>query len=292
MRSHLVWFSTATRFALVEHGRNRFAMVLVALFIPLWTTLAYLAMPDTPAPQRLRATGEALAPRGNELTEISGALNAVTLITGFMMFAATFSGSRFDRRLAMAGYPRTHLVLAKVTALALVSAVVAAYATAVTCLAWSPRQPLLLAAALFCAGLTYGALGVGFGSVLRREVEGMFAIVMTSIIDLALQNPIVSSGSDNPVVRFLPSYGAMQAGTAAGFSTSPVPGHLAIQLSWFAAAALIALVGFHRGTRSTLPVTARPPAHGPGSDEPFLPAPRRTTASAAPASEASDTRAP
>ncbi|MBY8853596.1 ABC transporter permease, partial [Saccharothrix sp. MB29] len=107
----------------------------------------------------------------------------------------------------MAGYPRTHLVLAKVTALALVSAAVAAYATAVTCLAWTPRQPLLLAAALFCAGLTYGALGVGFGSVLRREVEGMFAIVMTSIIDLALQNPIVSSGADNPIVRFLPSYG-------------------------------------------------------------------------------------
>jgi hypothetical protein len=289
VRAHWTWFATATRFALVEHGRNRFALVLVVLFIPVWTTLAYLAMPDTPAPMRLRATGEALAPRGNELTEISGALNAVTLITGFMMFAATFSGNRFDRRLAMAGYPRTHLVLAKVTALALISAAVAVYATAVTCLAWNPRQPLLLAAALFCAGLTYGALGVGFGSVLRREVEGMFAIVMTSIIDLALQNPIVSSGADNPIVRFLPSYGAMQAGTAAGFSTSPVPGHLAIQLAWFAVAALIALVGFHRSTRSTLPVTAQTLALGPGRDDSFLPAPCRA---ARPSTSASDTKAP
>ncbi|WP_447002303.1 ABC transporter permease [Saccharothrix isguenensis] len=290
MRAHLSWFATATRFALIEHGRNRFALLLVVLFIPLWTTLAYLAMPDTPASLRLRATGETLAPRGNELTEISGALNAVTLITGFMMFAATFSGSRFDRRLAMAGYPRTHLVLAKVTALALVSAAVAAYATAVTCLAWTPRQPLLLAAALFCAGLTYGALGVGFGSVLRREVEGMFAIVMTSIIDLALQNPIVSSGADNPIVRFLPSYGAMQASTAAGFSTSPVPAYLAIQLTWFAVAALIALVGFRRGTRSTLPAIARAPAPEPGSDSSLAP-PRRPPAPSASAS-ASDTTAP
>ncbi|MEU3515318.1 ABC transporter permease [Streptomyces sp. NPDC006654] len=253
MRFHLTRFAVATRFALVEHGRNRFAMILVGLFVPVWTTLAYLAMPDTPARMRLRATGEALAPHGNELTEISGALNAVTLITGFMMFAATFGGSGFDRRLAMAGYPRAHLVLAKVTALALASATVAAYATAVTCLAWTPRRPLLLAAALFCAGLTYGALGVGFGSLLRREVEGMFAIVMTSIIDLALQNPITSSGADNPIMRYLPSYGAMQAGTAAGFSTSPVPDHLAIQLTWFAAAALVALVGFRRSTRSFLP---------------------------------------
>ncbi|MGX1916025.1 ABC transporter permease [Streptomyces phaeochromogenes] len=289
MRFHLTRFALATGFALTEHGRNRFAMVLVILFVPLWTTLAYLAMPDTPTQMQLHATGETLTPRGNELTEISGALNAVTLITGFMMFAATFSGSRFDRRLAMAGYPRAHLVLAKVTALALISAAVAAYATAVTCLAWTPRQPLLLAAALFSAGLTYGALGVGFGSVLRREVEGMFAIVMTSIIDLALQNPVTSSGADNPVMRYLPSYGAMQASTAAGFSTSPVPRHLALQLAWFAGAALIALVGFGRSTRSALPTTAQDPEPVPGSGAPSLPVPRRT---AAPSASVSDTEAP
>ncbi|MEU7664133.1 hypothetical protein [Streptomyces lincolnensis] len=289
MRFHLTRFALATGFALTEHGRNRFAMALVTLFVPLWTTLAYLAMPNTRAHMRLRATGETLAPHGNELTEISGALNAVTLITGFMMFAATFSGNRFDRRLAMAGYPRAHLVLAKVTALALVSAAVAAYATAVTCLVWTPRQPLLLAAALFSAGLTYGALGVGFGSVLRREVEGMFAIVMTSIIDLALQNPVTSSGADNPVMRYLPSYGAMQVSTAAGFSTHPVPRHLAIQLTWFAGAALIALMGFCRSTRSALPVTTQSPEPVPGSGAGSLPAPRRT---AAPSAAAPDTEAP
>ncbi|MFI6688322.1 ABC transporter permease [Streptomyces sp. NPDC050485] len=288
MRFHLTRFAVATRFALIEHGRNRFAMLLVSLFIPLWATLAYLATPDTPARMRLRATGEVLTPHGNELTGISGALNAVTLITGFMMFAATFSGSGFDRRLAMAGYPRTHLVLAKVTALALASAAIAAYATAVNSLAWTPRQPVMLAAALFCAGLTYGALGVGFGSLLRREVEGMFAILMTSIIDLGLQNPISSSGADNPITRYLPSYGAMQAGTAAGFSSSPVPRYLAIQLAWFAGAALVALVGFHRSTSSALPSTAQAPEPGPGSDKTGLPRPRKA---AAPSTVASGTEA-
>ncbi|WP_042171129.1 hypothetical protein [Streptomyces sp. NBRC 110035] len=289
MRFHLTRFALATGFALTEHGRNRFAVVLVILFVPLGTTLAYLVMPDTPALMRLHATGETLTPHGNELTEISGALNAVTLITGFMMFAATFSGNRFDRRLAMAGYPRIHLVLAKATALALISATVAAYATAVTCLVWTPRQPLLLAAALFSAGLTYGALGVGFGSVLRREVEGMFALVMTSIIDLALQNPITSSGTDNPIMRYLPSYGAMQAGTAAGFSTNQVPRHLAIQFTWFAGAALIALMGFRRSTRSTLPADPQPTEPGPGGGTSCLPARRHA---AAPSATASTTEAP
>lgn len=266
MSRHLRLFATATRYAVTEHVRNRFAMVLVAVFIPLWTMLAYLVMPDTAARMRLRATGEMLAPRGNEITEISGALNAVTLITGFMMFAATFSGHDFDRRLAMAGYPRAHLVLAKVAALAMASAAVSVYATAVTCLIWTPRQPVLLATALFGAALTYGVLGVGFGAVLRREVEGMFAILMTSIIDLGLQNPITSSGSESPVTRFLPSYGAMQASTAAGFSTAGLPGHVAIQLGWSAGAGLIALLAFHRRTRNALPPATRP----------HLPGPRRT----------------
>lgn len=215
---------------------------------------------------QLQATGQWLTPHGNELTAVSGALNAVTLITGFLMFAATFHSGGFDKRLALAGFPRPHLVAAKTTGLAVASALVAAYATAVTCLTWSPRRPVLLMAALFCAALTYGILGIGFGSLLRREVEGMFAIVMTSIIDLALQNPVTSSGADSPGLRLLPSYGAMQAATAAGFSTEAVPGCLVIQLAWFTAAAAAGLLAFRYRTRTALPAHAR-----------SLPAPRQDT---------------
>jgi hypothetical protein len=266
VKRHARLFATAARFVLIEHGRNRFAMVLVVLFLPAWTTLAYLAMPDDRARMRLQATGQWLTPHGNELTAVSGALNAVTLITGFLMFAATFHSGGFDKRLALAGFPRPHLVAAKIAGLALASALVAAYATAVTWLTWSPRQPALLAAALFCAGLTYGILGIGFGCLLRREVEGMFAIVMTSIIDLALQNPVTSSGADSAGLRLLPSYGGMQAATAAGFSTRAVPGCLVIQLAWFAAAAVVGLLAFRYRTRTALPAHAR-----------ALPAPRQDT---------------
>jgi hypothetical protein len=266
MRRHARLFATAARFVLIEHGRNRFAMVLVVLFLPAWTTLAYLAMPDDRARMQLQATGQWLTPHGNELTAISGALNGVTLITGFLLFAATFHSGGFDKRLALAGFPRPHLVAAKIAGLAVAAALVAAYATAVTCLTWSPRQPALLAAALFCAGLTYGILGIGFGCLLHREVEGMFAIVMTSIIDLALQNPVTSSGADSPGLRLLPSYGAMQAATAAGFSTRAVPGCLVVQLTWFAAAAVVVLLAFRHRTRTALPAHAR-----------ALPAPRQDT---------------
>ncbi|MEW2486595.1 ABC transporter permease [Streptomyces sp. NPDC048411] len=267
MRRHWSLFTTASRYALIGHARNRFAMLLVVLYIPVWIALAYVTIPDRPAPFRLRATDEVLTPPGNNLTQITGALNAVTLIAGFMMFAATFTGGAFDRRLAMAGYPRHHLVLAKLSALTLVCAAVAAYATAAVGFAWSPRQPLMLAVALFCAALTYGALGVVFGSMLRREVEGMFAILMISIIDTALQNPLSSSGSDSAVVRFLPSYGAVQASMSAAFSHAPVAQGLVIQLLWLMGAALAGLMVFRRRTRDALPPerNRRTPDHsGPG----------------------------
>jgi hypothetical protein len=156
--------------------------------------------------------------------------------------------------------------MAKAASLVLASALLAAYATAVMRIAWTPKQPCLLAAALFCAALTYGALGVVFGSLLRREVEGMFALVMTSVIDVALQNPIVSSGADNPLTHLLPTYGSVQAATTAGFSTTSAPAYLALQLLWFAATALLSLLAFCYRTRNALP---RPsPRHRPTTAEP------------------------
>lgn len=41
VRRNRTLFMTAARYALIEHLRNRFAMVLIALFIPVWTALAF-----------------------------------------------------------------------------------------------------------------------------------------------------------------------------------------------------------------------------------------------------------
>jgi hypothetical protein len=266
MRRHLRLFVTAARFDLIEHTRNRLAMVLVVLFIPSWISLAFVVIPGKTVAFKLRSTGQLLEPAGNQITQINGAINAVTLITGFMMFAVTFNGGRFDRRLAMAGYPRVHLVLAKTTSLTLASGIIAAYATAMISTYWSPRQPLLLAVGLFCGAMTYGALGVVFGSLLRREVDGMFALVMTSIIDVGLQSPLASGGTTNVGIKLLPTYGTTQATAAAGFTHTPLPGDLAVQLLWFAGAALLGLLTFHHRTKDALTARQlfrlpRPPGH-------------------------------
>ncbi|MEU2038560.1 hypothetical protein [Nocardia niwae] len=67
--------------------------------------------------------------------------------------------------------------------------------------------------------------------------------------------PVASIGAERDVVDWLPSYGAMQASTSAGFSgTTPLP-VLAVQLVWFTASVLVGLVAFHLRTRSALKAT-------------------------------------
>ncbi|MGI5341171.1 ABC transporter permease [Streptomyces sp. CA-181903] len=250
------YFSTAARFALLEHVRNRLALVLVVVFVPLWISLGHAVVDSHVVRFTLRATHGPVTAHGNDLGNITGALNAVTLIVGFMMFSVTFKAGGFDRRLAMAGYPRRHLLAAKFAALVVVAVVTCAYATFSVCLYWSPRRPWLLALALACGALTYGGLGVMLGALLRSELAGMLVIIMTSIIDAGLQSPLANPVADDDAIRYLPSFGAMQVATTAGFRDAvPLP-YLLLGPLWFGGAILVAALAFHfhtRDRRNTFP---------------------------------------
>ncbi|MGW0886102.1 ABC transporter permease [Streptomyces sp. NPDC002671] len=244
-----MYFVTATRMALIEHARNRLALWLVALYLPTWLTVSFLIIPAQRVPYVLRASGETLWAHGNQLSQISGALNAVTQIVGFMMFSVTFRTSAFDRRLALAGYPRTYLVTAKICVLITISAVISGYATTAMTLFWHQQRPPVLALSIFLAAVTYGALGVLLATLVRGELEGMFLILMISITDVGLQNPIANHAANNHFVSALPIYGAMQAATAGGFSSTTPTTHLTLQLTWFTSLTGLGLIVFHYNTR-------------------------------------------
>jgi hypothetical protein len=108
-------YRAATRFALIEQGRNRLALVILLFFLPLWILLAYRITPTNPMPFFVRPVGHSIMVHANAVAQITGALQAIALIVGFMMFIATARSAAFDRRLVQAGYPRLTLVLAKVT---------------------------------------------------------------------------------------------------------------------------------------------------------------------------------
>lgn len=228
MRQWVRALGTACRLTLTGVGRDRLALCMVVLFIPAWIWAVRWVVREAEVRFRLYglhgpadgvASGDFTA-NGNHIGQIVGALNAVTLITGFIMLMVTFATTELDRRLILCGFPRTALMLAKTTVLLLVAAVVAGYAAWLLCGSWAVRQEGLLTVAVFMAALVYGGAGIMLGSVLRRELEGVLVVIMMSLVDLGLQNPIMAREVDG--IPLLPLFGPMQAAFAAAF-TDEVP---------------------------------------------------------------------
>lgn len=239
----------ASRYALLAVAKNRLAAMLLIVFIPMWITVAKTLTTPKTFPFRLRATGIWLRAGGDEITMISGSLNAVSLLLGFLMFSAARRTRAFDRRLTAAGYPRTALIGAKLTTLVVASVLVSAYATAWMLLFWTPLQPVLLGVAVLADCLVYGAMGMFLALFLRGEVEGLVTIIMASIIDLAPQNPVASTTADKPLVEFLPSYGSLQTSLASGFTRDVTLSPLLHSTAWLTAMTTTALVAFALRTR-------------------------------------------
>ncbi|ANB04039.1 hypothetical protein SAM40697_6849 [Streptomyces ambofaciens] len=260
MRRWRTCLGTAMRFALIEQSRNRLALLIVLLFVPLWTTLAYEVVARTPLRFYVRPVGRHVVMDGNVLTQVVGALQALTLVVAFMMFVATARSAVFDRRLVRAGFPRSCLALAKCASLVLVAAAVAVCATAWTHLFWQPVQPEVFAAGMFTGALVYGGIGIVLAAVVRSELAGMFLAIMISSIDLLLQNPLINPESDSALVRCLPAHGAVQtAVTAAGLHVMPWS-CLLLGLGWALGMAAVGMTAFAWRTRAERPVRASTPA--------------------------------
>jgi hypothetical protein len=239
----------ATRYEIAQHARNRVALALVFAFIPVWLTLVHVIIPTGPVSFYHNVTGRAITLDADRLAMISGAMNAVTLIVGFMMFSAVRRSSDFDRRLVLAGYTRSALLVAKLAALALASAVVSLYATLVLVLFWGPELVVPFYLSLTLSGLTYGGIGILLGVLFRTDLAGMFLIIMISLVDVMVQNPIIAPSSRSGAVTLLPTYGAMQNAVGAAFTGDLSVGYFLLGLLWLLGASVIGLVVFHRRTR-------------------------------------------
>jgi ABC-2 type transport system permease protein len=238
---------TATRFALFEQARNRFALGLLVLFVPVWYALFGLVIPSTPLVFKFWATDALLQVNGQNLTYITAGLNAMTLIVGFMFFASTHKGLLFDRRLVLSGYPQSALMLGKLLALGVVTALISLYTSLMLLLFWHPGHPVslpLIWLGFWVAALIYGSFGVLLGVLLTNELAGFFLVIMLSLVDTAIQNPLGNPIANQPILKEFPSFGAMQLDVAGGF-THVVPwGDLWLSLAWWASFAVLGLLIF------------------------------------------------
>jgi ABC-2 type transport system permease protein len=235
-------FDTAIRLSLAAQVRNRLAWILLVAFIPVWYLLMGSMFAHAGVEFRLQSTGAALVVDGHNLTLISAGLNSITLITAFVVFAAVRRSRLFDRRLVLSGYRPAALISAK-TGAALVQAVaIGAYAAAILLFFWHPAGIWTIAISFMLAAATYAALGLLIGVLVRGDLEGFFLIIMISLIDTFLQNPVGNPLANKPLLQFFPSYGPTQFAAADAFDHQVLIGMAALSLAWTAAFALLGLV--------------------------------------------------
>ena len=222
------------------------------VFVPAW----YLLMAALTGHQLLRfrlfSTGQVLVVDGRHLTLISAGLSSLTLITGFAVFAAIRKTLAFDQRLVFAGYRQSILVAAKALAIAMVAAGVACYAAAMLLVFWRPGLAgwLAILAAYAVIAVTYGALGLLLGVLVKGDLEGFFLIIMGSLMDTFLQNPLGNPVANKPILEWFPSFGPMQFAAGGAFGRTALWGHLALGMAWAATFAITGLVIFRFKTRS------------------------------------------
>jgi ABC-2 type transport system permease protein len=233
---------TAIRLSLAGQVRNRFAWILLVAFVPVWYLLLGSMFAHSGAAFRLRATGTTVVVDGHNLTLISAGLNSITLLTAFVVFAAVRRSRPFDRRLVLAGYRPAALIAAK-TGAALVQAVaVGAYAAIVMLFFWRPSGAWTIAVTFMLAAATYAALGLLIGVLVRGDLEGFFLIIMISLLDTFLQDPVGNPLANKPTLEFFPSYGPTQFAVAGVFGHRVLASMAALSLAWTAAFALLGLV--------------------------------------------------
>jgi hypothetical protein len=245
-------FPTAWRFALRNQARNRFAGLLLVAFVPTWYLLMLAITGHSTLTFRLFSIGQVLTVDGGHLTLISAGLNSLTMITGFAVFAAIRRTLAFDNRLVFAGYRQATLIAAKTCAIAIIAAAVALYTAVVLLAFWRPgtRGWLAIWAGFTVMALTYGALGLLLGVLVKGDLEGFFLIVMGALMDTFLQNPLGNPLANKPILEWFPSFGPMQFATGGAFSHHVQWGHLALGLAWATAFAASGLIIFQLKTRT------------------------------------------
>lgn len=242
-------FRATFRLSLVEQKHNRFAVALLLGYLPAWYGIIAALSAGTIA-FKLRAFDIVVITSQMRLGLLTGMLNATTLIMGFVGLSVMRQSEAVDQRLVLCGHSRAALVLGRLIALGLASLAVAAYAAGVVSLFFPVRHFAVVAAGTFVAVAAYVAIGMLAGVVLPGDVEGFFFIIMLSLVDTFMQNPIGSAAANHQVVEFFPSYLPMQMVVAGALTSHAAWWQFWAGLGWAAGFGALVLIAFWYRTRT------------------------------------------
>jgi hypothetical protein len=266
-------FWATLRLSLVEQKHNRFAIVLLLIYLPAWYAIIAALSAGT-IEFKLRAFDIIVITSQLRLSLLTGMLNATTLIMGFVGLSVMRQSEAVDQRLVLCGHSRAALVLGRLVALGLASVAVALYAAGIVSLFFPVQHFPVVAAGTFVAVAAYVAIGILAGVVLPGDLEGFFFIIMLSLVDTFMQNPIGSGAANHQVVQFFPSYLPMQMLVAGALTSRTAWWQFWAGLGWAAGFGVLGLAAFwyrtrtarsSNGSASFLRVTRRP--HGGSAEQ-------------------------
>jgi ABC-2 type transport system permease protein len=243
-------FITALSFSLKEQTTNKFAFGLLAIFVPIWYWMLGAITPHDAVSFKFQPTGGFIQADGHNLVLITAGLNVLSMILGFMFFHSAYRSLSFDQRLTRAGLSRLGFMSAKTITLITTTGLVSLYTWLVLIVFWHfPQNNFEVWLAFWLVSLIYASLGLLFGMFVRNELVGFFVVIMVSMMDVMLQNPIGNPAANKDFLKELPSYGAMQLGTAGGFTHMFAASQVAVSLLWAACFLLAGLCAFYLRTR-------------------------------------------
>ena len=243
-------FFAALKFSCKEQMTNKFAFGLLVVFVPIWYAMIGAITSNNAVAFRFRPTGGFIQANGHDLVLLTAGLNVLTMILGFMFFHSAHRSLSFDRRLTRAGLTRLGFIAAKTVALLVVTALVALYTTIILIAFWHfPHNVFEVWLGFWMASLIYGAFGLLLGMLLNNELVGFFIVIMLSMMDTFLQNPVGNPAANKAFLVDFPSYGATQLDVAGGFTHTFASGEMWMSLGWFVGFLLLALGIFYARTR-------------------------------------------
>lgn len=194
--------------------RHRVAVVLLLVIPTLFCSIIVLITPPRMVPLQLPAVGDGVMQQVNEreVTIVFVGCASVCLLTALFALHLVQRQWAVDRRLMIAGYRSSELLVAKLAVLGGVIIVTSLYVLWLLSLYLEPQHPWRALAGFASGGFVYGCYGLLVGSIVRRELEGILCIVLLTNVDVSwLQNPIIYAAAEQKdIIRLLPGFYPIQ----------------------------------------------------------------------------------
>jgi hypothetical protein len=249
------YVATAAAMIARELARKRLVLVL-ALCVPV----AFFAVAFATESNQLVRVVFASAPERARLVEeldlslLFLSVAATSLISAF--FAASLIQRQLDanRRLVLCGFRASELVTARLAVLlGIIAAATLQAGLSLELLGrldlfTSPRFPAGMILGIAAGAFVYGCYGMLVGTLFRRELESIFAIVLVINVDAGwLQNPFYYGNSGSKwLIEALPAHFPSQVAYLSAFTSERIGEALASGLAYGALLLLISLALYAR----------------------------------------------